>query len=251
MGQTNRLMLTVAAILALCIVVSPQDRGVPTFTKDVASIFQEKCQSCHRPDSIAPMSLVTYEQSRPYARSIRQRVITRNMPPWHIDKTVGIQHFANDRSLSEQGDRHHRALGGSAAPQGDVKDMPKPKVWADERRMELCAAVWRPSGSDREDLHSYTVPAVAVDAWYKPTVETGLTEPRWVRAIEIRPSTVKGRKVTHHALARLLQRSPVHHRRIRWMTVEAPQRALPRRKVCSWNGPSENRARSCVPIRES
>ena len=58
MGKTNRLLLTVAAILTLYIVVSPQDRGVPTFTKDVAPIFQEKCQSCHRPDSIAPMSLL-------------------------------------------------------------------------------------------------------------------------------------------------------------------------------------------------
>ena len=73
----------------------------PTFTKDVAPIFQEKCEACHRPDSIAPMSLRTFEESRPWARSIRARVEARQMPPWHIDKTVGIQEFKNDRSLSD------------------------------------------------------------------------------------------------------------------------------------------------------
>src|SRR2546423_2596139 len=73
----------------------------PTFTKDVAPIFQDKCESCHRPGSIAPMSLVTYEEARPWARSIKARVSARQMPPWHIDRTVGIQHFQNDRSLSD------------------------------------------------------------------------------------------------------------------------------------------------------
>src|SRR5579872_6656750 len=72
-----------------------------TFTKDIAPIFQEKCQECHRKGTAAPMPLVSYEEARPWAKSIRQRVITRNMPPWHLDKTVGIQEFQNDRSLSE------------------------------------------------------------------------------------------------------------------------------------------------------
>ncbi len=65
----------------------------PTFAKDIAPIFQDKCEACHRPDSIAPMSLKTYAEVRPWARSIKQRVSTRKMPPWHIDKTVGIQQF--------------------------------------------------------------------------------------------------------------------------------------------------------------
>ena len=68
--------------------------ATPTFTKNVAAIFQEKCEACHRADSIAPMSLITYEESRPWARSIRDRVTTRQMPPWHVSKTVGIQHPA-------------------------------------------------------------------------------------------------------------------------------------------------------------
>ena len=64
-----------------------------TFAKDIVPIFQEKCQDCHRKDSMAPMSLVTYEETRPWARSIKERVVTHQMPPWHLDKTVGIQHF--------------------------------------------------------------------------------------------------------------------------------------------------------------
>src|SRR5579862_7532088 len=72
-----------------------------TFAKDIAPIFQEKCQECHRKGTAAPMSLVSYEETRPWAKSIRQRVISRNMPPWHLDKTVGIQEFQNDRSLSD------------------------------------------------------------------------------------------------------------------------------------------------------
>ena len=80
---------------------SAEGLSAPTFTKDVAPIFQEKCEACHRPDSIAPMSLVTFEEVRPWARSIKARVVARQMPPWHISKTVGIQHFKNDRSLTD------------------------------------------------------------------------------------------------------------------------------------------------------
>jgi len=64
-----------------------------TFARDIAPIFQDKCEVCHRAGSMAPMSLVTYQETRPWVRSIRERVVTRNMPPWHLDKTVGIQHF--------------------------------------------------------------------------------------------------------------------------------------------------------------
>ena len=73
-----------------------------TFSKDVAPILQEKCQECHQPNSIAPMSLISYKESRPWARSIRERVITRQMPPWHIDRSVGVQKFKNDMSLTDE-----------------------------------------------------------------------------------------------------------------------------------------------------
>src|SRR5829696_2110370 len=91
----------IALLLPRVAVAQTAERQV-TFTKDVAAIFQDKCEVCHRPESIAPMSLRTYDEARPWARSIRARVESRQMPPWHIDKTVGIQKFKNDRSLSEQ-----------------------------------------------------------------------------------------------------------------------------------------------------
>ena len=177
--------------------------GVPTFARDVAPILQDKCQACHREGYIAPMSLVTYDETRPWARSIKARVAARQMPPWHIDKTVGIQQFKNDRSLTDdQIDTLVRWVD-AGAPQGDPHDLPPPKHWPDD-------SVWNFAGQfGPPDLivksPSYTMPAVALDAWYKPVVDTGLTEARWVRAIEIHPSTVKGRRITHHALARLQQ----------------------------------------------
>jgi hypothetical protein len=193
------------AVLVFPVVAAAQTaKPTPTFTKDVARIFQEKCESCHRPDSIAPMSLVTYEETRPWARSIKNRVAMRQMPPWHIDRTIGIQHYDNDRSLTdEQIDTIVRWVDGGA-PKGDQKDMPAPVKWADDH-------VWNfaPIFGGPPDLviksPAYTQKAMAQDAWFKPVVATGLTEPRWVRAIEIRPASVKGRKITHHALAYLVQ----------------------------------------------
>jgi len=175
----------------------------PTFTKDVAPIFQAKCEACHRPDSIAPMSLKTFEEVRPWARSIRARVASRQMPPWHIDKTVGIQHFENDRSLTtEQLDTIVHWIDGGA-PMGDPKDMPPPVKWADDAGWNFKSKFGEPDLIVKSP--PYHMPAHAQDAWYKPAVPTGLTEARWVRAIEIRPSTIKGRRITHHALARLQQ----------------------------------------------
>lgn len=98
-----------------------------TFTKDVAPIFQAKCESCHRPGEMAPMPLITYEQVRPWAKDIRERVATRQMPPWHMDPTVGIQSFENDISLSNDQIETIVKWVADGAPKGDPKDMPPPK----------------------------------------------------------------------------------------------------------------------------
>lgn len=176
-----------------------------TFTKDVAPIFRAKCESCHRKDSIAPMSLTTYEESRPWARSIRDRVATRQMPPWHLDKNVGIQHFANDRSLTDKEVDTVVNWVTAGAPKGDPKDTPPPAVWPADDKWNFAENFGGPPDLILKSP-AYTQKSTAQDAWFKPVVETGVTEPRWVRAIEIRPLTVKGRKVTHHALAHLQQR---------------------------------------------
>ena len=198
--------LAVAGLLAMQNrMFSAETSTTPTFTRDVAPIFQEKCESCHRPDSIAPMSLVTYEETRPWVRAIRDRVATRQMPPWHIDKTIGIQKFKNDRSLTDQQiDTILRWVDGGS-PKGDAKDMPAPVKWPAEQGWNFAAMF----GQTEPDLiirsTPYTQKAGAQDAWWKPSVPTGLTEARWVRAIELRPGTVKGRKIMHHAIARLQQ----------------------------------------------
>jgi len=195
----------VAVVLSASAASAAEPTTTPTFTKDIAPIFQAKCESCHRPDSIAPMSLVTWEQSRPYATAIKNRVETRQMPPWHLDKTVGIQKFKNDRSLSDKEIEVISRWVAAGSPKGDPKDMPAAVKWPDEQGWNFAALF----GQTEPDLVVKSTPylqkAGAQDAWWKPTVETGLTEARWVRAIELRPSTVKGRKITHHAIASLQQ----------------------------------------------
>ena len=200
-----RFALVVSALAgsaSVAFAAEPNTRPV-TFARDVAPILQEKCQSCHRPDSIAPMSLLTFEDARPWARAIKTRVVAHQMPPWDIVKTVGIQHFKNDRSLSdEQIDTLVRWVDGGA-PMGDPKDLPPARVWPNENVWAYAAELGQPDVIIKSP--AYEMAAHAQDAWYHPVVDTGLTEARWVRAIEIKPSTVKGRRITHHAVARLRQ----------------------------------------------
>ena len=199
------LVLAISAMTALPTIATAAGVANPTFTKDVAPILQEKCQACHRPDSMAPMSLMTYEEVRPWARSIRTRVDNRQMPPWNLDRTVGIQEFKNDRSLSDDQVATILRWIDAGAPKGDPKDMPPPMKWPEDQGWVL----GKNFGQTEPDLVIHSTPwtqkAGANDTWWRPVVATGLTEDRWVRAIEVRPSTVKGRKITHHVLAGLIQ----------------------------------------------
>ena len=158
-----------------------QTGGGVTFTKDVAPILQRSCESCHRPRGGAPMSLVTYEDVRPWARSIRQRTEAREMPPWFIDQNIGIQAFKDDPSLS--GDEI--ALIGrwvdAGAPRGDPADLPPPREWP--------AGRWTIGEPDLVVSSPVaTVEAVAAD-WFGgigPPSPTGLTEDRYVQAVEVK-----------------------------------------------------------------
>src|SRR6185503_510810 len=172
-----------------------------TFARDVAPIMQRKCQTCHQPGSIAPMSLLTYNDAREYADEIKERVIAREMPPWHIDKTVGIQEFKNDRSLSDAEIKAIAAWVDAGAPEGDKKHAPPPLKFPDPNDWQLAEKFGKPDLIIRST--PYTLAAQTQDKWFRPTVETGITEPRWVRAIEVKPARAESRKVTHHALAYL------------------------------------------------
>jgi hypothetical protein len=182
--------------------------ATPTFTKDIAPIFQEKCEACHRPDSMAPMSLQTFADARPWIKSIRDRVSSRQMPPWQIDRNVGIQKFKNDRSLTDDQVATIVKWIDAGAPQGDPKDMPAAKTWPEDQGWNFAAQFGQKEPDMIINSYDFTMPAVSQDAWDKRETPSGITEPRWVRAIEIRPATLKGRKITHHAIAYLEQQEP-------------------------------------------
>lgn len=175
-----------------------------TWSSDVAAIFQEKCQDCHRPDSIAPMSLLTYDQAKMFAPVIKYRVENRVMPPWHLNPNVGIQNFINNRGLTEEERATIVAWADQGALEGDTSRAPAPRVFNE-------ALIWRleeQMGAPPDlvvQSETYDLPAVTQDKWFRPVTPTGLTEEKWVKAIEIRPMTPATRGVVHHSLAFLLQ----------------------------------------------
>jgi hypothetical protein len=176
-----------------------------TFSKDVAPILQAKCQSCHEPGSIAPMSLITFQDVRPWAKSIRQRVSMRQMPPWHIDKSVGVQKFKNDLSLTDDQIATIVSWIDQGASEGNPADLPPARPVA-------TSLYWQAEhdGYGPPDIvvksPEYTMPAVSQDQWWRPMAVDmpGLTEPRWVRMVEIRPSNIQGRRILHHSIAHLV-----------------------------------------------
>ena len=182
------------------------DERPVTYAKDIAPIFQAKCEECHRKGTAAPMSLISYQEVRPWAKAIRERVITRNMPPWHLDKTVGIQKFSNDRSLSDDQIATIVRWVDSGAPMGDPKDMPPAIQWPSDEVWQLAKQFGQPDLVIKSE--PYTMPAQGQDVWWKPVTPIPLDEARWVRAVEMRPGTVAGRKIVHHALAGLVQEEP-------------------------------------------
>ncbi len=196
--------LALGASLAVAGLATAADAAKPvTFSKDIAPIFQAKCQECHQPNSIAPMSLITYQDARPWARSIKERVSTHQMPPWHIDKTVGVQKFKNDMSLSDDQVDKIVAWVDQGAPQGDPKDMPAPKPLTTDNGWKA-----QRDGFGPPDLvvksPEYTMPAEHQDVWFRPMSDIPLTESRWVKLVEIRPTNMKARKIIHHSIAYLV-----------------------------------------------
>jgi mono/diheme cytochrome c family protein len=96
--------------------------AAPTFSKDVAPIFFQRCVQCHRPDDVAPMSLLDYKSARPWAKAIREAVATRKMPPWFADPAYG--HFSNDPRLTDREIQIVRSWVDGGAPEGNPKDLP-------------------------------------------------------------------------------------------------------------------------------
>ena len=230
--RTSRL----AAALLVGGVAGPaaaQDAAV-TWTKDIAPILQRSCQQCHRPDGGAPMALLTYEDTRPWARSMKQRTGLRDkpdaMPPWYIEKNVGIQAYKGDVSLSDAEIAAISAWVDGGAPRGNPADAPPPLEFAD-------ASVWA-IGEPDLIVSSPTVEVGASDPdWWGPIgfTPTGLTEDRYVAAVEQKEindrepaggarETVGSRWVLHHMIW-----SAVHPERPTEEELEALRESDPER----------------------
>ena len=122
------LAFTVVATTHIVAAGSERDTDV-TFSKDVAPILQRSCENCHRPKGGAPMALISYEDVRPWARSIKNRTGSREMPPWFIDKNIGIQRYKDDPSLSDEEIETIASWVDNGAPRGNPADLPTPIHW--------------------------------------------------------------------------------------------------------------------------
>ena len=176
-----------------------------TFAKDVLPILQENCQECHNPEGIGPMPLIRYEDVRPYAQLIREKVSTRAMPPWHVDKNIGIQEFKNDVSLTDAEITTVVQWVDGGAPMGDPADMPPIIDWPSGADWRLESILGRPPDLVVSST-AFDVVANGLDQWWTPVTDIeGLDGPRWVMANETKPSYPLGRKVTHHGNTNLIR----------------------------------------------
>jgi mono/diheme cytochrome c family protein len=180
--------LLVAAFLAVPSAALADDAAV-TFTKDVAPIFYKSCVECHRPTMFAPMSLVSYDEARPWARAIKTRVVARTMPPWGADPAHGV--FKNDPRLSDRDIETIAKWVDAGAPKGDDTDLPAVPQFADGWTIGKPDAVFAME-------EEFTIPATGAVPYKYFRVPTGLTEDKWIQAIEIKPGA---RSQVHHVIA--------------------------------------------------
>jgi len=160
-----------------------------TYHKDVLPVLQKSCQGCHRPGEPAPMTFMSYKETRPWAKAIKQAVQTRKMPPWFADRAVG--HFSNDRSLSDAEIATLTAWADTGATEGNAKDAPAPVAFING---------WNIGKPDVEiEMPAeFAVPASGTIDYQYFVIPTGFTEDKWVRAAEVRPGN---RAVVHHVIA--------------------------------------------------
>jgi hypothetical protein len=176
---------------------APAKSATPTFAKDVAPIFQKELSGLSPSGHVRPMSLVSYEEVRPWARAIRQRVANREMPPWHLDKTVGIRHYKNDRSLSDDEIATVVRWADNGAPMGNPTDMPKPLTFRPEGE-------WFIGEPDLKVTtpNDFTMYSNGPDWWIDQYADVEITEDRWIKAMEIKPSNPK---IVHHVVIYVIE----------------------------------------------
>jgi hypothetical protein len=176
--------------LSLTVLASAETKAAPrTFAKDVAPILQARCQTCHRPGEAAPMSLLTYQEARPWAKAIKEAVLLKRMPPWFADSKVG--HFQNDRSLSEAEISTLVGWVDSGAQEGNPKDLPAPAKFV---------TGWNIGEPDLvlEMPEAFDVPASGTVDYQYVILPQKFPEDRWIQAAEVRPGA---RSAVHHVIA--------------------------------------------------
>ena len=182
------------AVLAVLLVPTPAlAADTPTFSKDVAPILFDKCSACHRPGAMAPMSLMTFEDARPWARAIKIKVTRREMPPWGADPAVGT--FRNDPSLTLAQIDTLARWADSGAPEGNTADLPKAPAFTDGWSIgqpDLIFKMVRP----------FNVPADGVVPYTYVTIPTNLDRDIWIKAVELKPTD---RRVVHHIISDLVE----------------------------------------------
>ena len=190
--------LVVAAFFSAVILLAPgrgsaqEETVTPTFAKDVLPVLQRSCQQCHRPGSVAPTSLLTYEDTRPWARAIRDRTAQREMPPWYIERNVGVGAFKEDPSLSDVEIEMIRQWVDAGAPRGDDADAPPPLELASLDEWRIGTPEWIVELPDPQ-----TIGAVDADRWLDIWADSRLTEDRYIKAVETKPSP-GAYSVVHH-----------------------------------------------------
>jgi hypothetical protein len=187
--KIGAITLGICSLMLVAVSASGPAKSTVTFTKDVAPILYKRCIECHRPGEIAPMSLLTYAETRPWAKSIKQRVVARSMPPWSADPHYGK--FSNDPSLSQKEIDTIVAWVDAGSPKGDDKDMPVPPKFVEGWTIGKPDVVL----SMQED---HAIPADGTVPYLYFTIPTNFKEDKWIQAMEIRPGN---RGVVHHVIA--------------------------------------------------
>jgi hypothetical protein len=164
------------------------------FTIDVAPILQRSCVACHRAGEMAPMPLMTYEDARPWARAIKTRVSAREMPPWHIDRNIGLQQFKDDPSLSDDEIATIVKWVDAGAPRGNPADMPSMRQFAD-------SAKWQIGQPDLVIKYPVAGPRGRSRLFGNLYADIPIAKDRYIKAIQTRAATAASRKVVHHALS--------------------------------------------------
>ncbi len=200
---TRALAVAMLFALASALPAAAQSTGrdAVTFAKDIAPIFQKNCQQCHQPNAIGPMPLTTFQEVRPWARAIKQKVVLGEMPPYRYDRHIGIQDLKEDLRLTEKETQTIVRWVDSGAPQGNPSDLPPPAKFADPAKWAYADEFGPPDIVVR--TKPFTLPARGQDVWWRPVVPTGLTKDRCIKAVSVKPSP-KGRAAAHHANSELL-----------------------------------------------